>query len=56
MPITKETAALQAAVLNFRDNVFPGDATTHTGRVRISHYTTDIAEALYLISENEVPA
>lgn len=56
MPISKDTAALQAAVLNFRDNCFPGDATTHTGRVRISRYTTDLAEALYRIQKNEVTA
>lgn len=56
MPTNHETATLQAAVLNFRDNIFPGDATTHTGRVRISRYTTDLAEALYRIQKMEKSA
>ena len=45
---------LKAAVLNFRDNCFPGDATNSKGQARISRYAGDIAEALYLMQKDKV--
>lgn len=44
---------LKAAVLNFRDNCFPTDATTSQGQAAIRRYTGDIAEALYLMKKEE---
>lgn len=45
---------LKTAVLNFRDNCFPTDATTPTGQATIRRYTGDIAEALYLMQKDTV--